>query len=152
MAKKRRTRNKAQRSKGAKSTTESKAAGNKSAKASSASDSKASKQSGTKKADVNGSAVTLRALSDSETQGRISEASGWEFDQADGRLVRDFAFRDFKSALAFMNQVGDIAEAMDHHPEMYNVYNQVSLALMTHSVNGISDLDFELAKRINKLP
>ena len=99
----------------------------------------------------NGSAATLKALSSSETKKRLGDAKGWEFDQDDGRLVRDFAFGDFKAALAFVVEVGTVAEEMDHHPEIYNVYNQVSLALMTHSVNGISELDFELASRINKL-
>jgi len=104
-----------------------------------------------KSAGGNGTSATLQALSESETEGRIEDAGGWEFDKDDGRLVRDFAFKDFKSALDFVNKVGEVAEDMDHHPEIYNVYNQVSLALMTHSVNGISELDFELAKRINDL-
>ncbi len=47
--------------------------------------------------------------------------------------------------------MGALAEELEHHPEIYNSYNQVSLALMTHDVDGISDRDFELAERIDAL-
>ncbi len=92
-----------------------------------------------------------KALSKQEIETRLSDVDGWVFDRDDGRLIRDFAFRDFKGALEFVNKVAEVAEEMDHHPEIYNVYNQVSLALMTHSVDGVSEADFDLATRINKL-
>ena len=93
----------------------------------------------------------LEALSEDEVRNRLSSLTGWSFQSKDGRLIRDFAFRDFKGALDFINSVATVVEEMDHHPEIYNVYNQVSLALMTHSVDGISEVDLELAKRINEL-
>lgn len=93
----------------------------------------------------------LKALSEEEVSSRVGSLYGWSVAPQDGRLIRDFAFKDFNGALDFINRVGTIIEELDHHPEIYNVYNQVSLALMTHSVDGISELDIELAKRINKL-
>lgn len=93
----------------------------------------------------------LRALTRDETEARLGSLAGWELDKRDNRLVRDFAFDDFGGALAFVNKVGALAEELDHHPEIYNSYNQVSLALMTHDVDGISDRDFELAERIDAL-
>ena len=93
----------------------------------------------------------LKALSEEEVTSRVDSLHGWSLETKDGRLIRDFAFKDFKGALDFLNRVGALVEELDHHPEIYNVYNQVSLALMTHSVDGISEIDIELAKRINEL-
>lgn len=92
-----------------------------------------------------------RAYRQDEIEEKVGKLEGWTFDESDERLVKDYAFGDFKSALAFINKVGDLAEQMDHHPEIYNVYNQVSLALMTHDVSGISRSDFEMAERIDAL-
>lgn len=97
------------------------------------------------------SRTSRKALSNEEIETRLTSVDGWFFDRDDGRLIRDFAFRDFKGSLEFINKIAEVAEEMDHHPEIYNVYNQVSLALMTHSVDGVSEADFDLATRINKL-
>ena len=69
----------------------------------------------------------------------------------DGKLHKDYAFDAFVEAFGFMSRVGLIAEKMNHHPEMFNVYNRVTIDLITHDVDGISDLDIELAKRIDRL-
>ena len=67
-----------------------------------------------------------------------------------GRLHKDFSFASFTIAFEFMRQVADIVETMNHHPEWSNVYRKVSIDLMTHEVSGLSDLDFELAQKIEK--
>lgn len=71
--------------------------------------------------------------------------------EADGALTRHFKFKDFSEAWAFMTRVALIAEAMDHHPEWSNVYNSVDIRLTTHDAGGLTDLDREMAKRIDAL-
>ena len=69
-----------------------------------------------------------------------------------GKLHRDLVFADFVEAFAFMTKVALIAEAMNHHPEWSNVWNRVSIDLITHDIGGLSNLDVELAQRIDELP
>ena len=68
-----------------------------------------------------------------------------------GKLHRDLVFADFVEAFAFMTKVALIAEAMNHHPEWGNVWNRVSIDLITHDIGGLSNLDVELAQRIDEL-
>jgi 4a-hydroxytetrahydrobiopterin dehydratase len=68
------------------------------------------------------------------------------------QLVKNFVFKDFVSAWAFMSQVALLAEKMDHHPDWSNVYNRVTIRLNTHSEgNKITDKDRKLAALIDKL-
>ena len=67
-------------------------------------------------------------------------------------LVKDFKFKDFISAWAFMNQVALLAEKMGHHPDWSNAYNKVSISLSTHSAGDkLTAKDRELAAQIDKL-
>ena len=67
-------------------------------------------------------------------------------------LVKEFKFKDFVNAWAFMNSVALLAEKMDHHPDWTNVYNQVIIRLSTHDAgNKITDKDRKLASQIDKL-
>jgi 4a-hydroxytetrahydrobiopterin dehydratase len=66
-----------------------------------------------------------------------------------GKLHREFRFTDFVEAFAFMAKVALIAEAMGHHPDWSNVWNRVTIDLMTHDTGGLSTLDVELAQRID---
>jgi 4a-hydroxytetrahydrobiopterin dehydratase len=67
------------------------------------------------------------------------------------RLYKHFSFKNFQEALAFMNNIGQIAEQMNHHPKMTNVYNEVEIELWTHDTNSITDLDYQLAAAIDNL-
>lgn len=78
---------------------------------------------------------------------KISEA--WRIEG--GKLARRFEFRDFNEAFGFMARVALLAEKMEHHPEWFNVYNRVDVWLTTHDVGGLSMLDFELARRMDRL-
>lgn len=71
---------------------------------------------------------------------------GWA--QSEGReaIEKSFAFRNFSEAWAFMSRVALKAEALDHHPEWFNVYNRVEVTLATHSAGGVTELDVALAK------
>lgn len=67
------------------------------------------------------------------------------------KIRRQFSFRDFKEALAFVNKVGELAESEGHHPDIKIVYNKVQLDLFTHAVGGLSENDFIVAAKIDKL-
>jgi 4a-hydroxytetrahydrobiopterin dehydratase len=74
---------------------------------------------------------------------------GWA--DVNGALERDFRFRDFAEALAFVNRVGDLAESENHHPDIAIRWNQVTLRWWTHTKNAITERDVELAARTNQL-
>lgn len=75
---------------------------------------------------------------------------GWEL--ADGPLLtRRFKFTNFEHALQFVNRVGELAEAMDHHPEICFSWGWVQLSISTHSAAGLSQADFVFAERAGQL-
>ena len=72
--------------------------------------------------------------------------------EKDDKLTRSFEFKDFRTAMAFMNQVADVAEELNHHPWWSNVYNKVNIELTTHDAgNTVTDKDLKLARRIDEL-
>ena len=79
----------------------------------------------------------------------LQQCPHWALDQ--GKLYRRFVFDDFIAAFGFMSRVALLAEAMNHHPEWSNVWNRVEIHLTTHDAGGISDLDFQLARKIDGL-
>lgn len=91
----------------------------------------------------------VKALQPNQINEKLKDLPGWS--QEEGKLHREFKFDDFVSAFAFMSAVALVAESMSHHPEWFNVYSTVKIDLATHDVGGISDLDFQLAARINEL-
>lgn len=88
-------------------------------------------------------------LSDQEVEIQLAACPGWQLSSA--KLYRRFDFSDFNAAFGFMARAALIAESLDHHPEWSNVYNRVEVSLTTHDAGGISELDFELAKRLSAL-
>lgn len=68
-----------------------------------------------------------------------------------GKLHRELIFADFSEAFSFMTKVALHAEKMNHHPEWFNVYNRVTIDLMTHDAGGITSNDVELAKFIESV-
>jgi 4a-hydroxytetrahydrobiopterin dehydratase len=90
-----------------------------------------------------------KKLSDAEIQQELAKAKGWSL--VNGKLHRAFECKDFAAAFGKMTQVALVAEGMNHHPEWFNVWNKVVIDLNTHSVQGISSLDFQLAAKINDI-
>ena len=84
-----------------------------------------------------------------EVREKLSNLKNWNL--ISGALQKDFLFKNFNQALAFIVQIGLLAEQADHHPEIINVYNKVQLRLNTHSVNGITQQDVDLAFEIDRL-
>lgn len=67
------------------------------------------------------------------------------------KLRRVFGFKNFKTAIRFVNQVADLAEAESHHPDILINYNKVTLTLWTHAIGGLSENDFILAAKIDSI-
>lgn len=66
-------------------------------------------------------------------------------------LVKTFKFPDFRQALAFTNRVGELAEEQGHHPDIYLAWGKVEITLWTHAINGLTESDFIMAAKINRL-
>ena len=77
------------------------------------------------------------------------DVEGWS--EVDEALERTFELPSFLAALAFVNRVGELAEAENHHPDIAIHYKQVTLRWWTHTAGGITDRDRELAERTNSL-
>ncbi|HMV14215.1 MAG TPA: 4a-hydroxytetrahydrobiopterin dehydratase [Chitinophagales bacterium] len=70
----------------------------------------------------------------------------------DNKLEKEFIFKDFVAAFAFLTKIAIVAEKQNHHPEIYNVYNKVKISLQTHDAgNTVTEKDFTLAKTIDSL-
>ena len=93
--------------------------------------------------------MAAKKLTEAEVKERLSEVQGWTLEG--GKLHGAFQCKDFVAAFGNMTRVALVAEAMNHHPEWFNVWNKVVIDLNTHSVGGISDLDFKLAGKINEI-
>ena len=93
--------------------------------------------------------MTVQTLNTNDIESRLAQLNGWSIDQQ--KLHKQFVFGNFIEAWGFMNQVALLAEAMDHHPEWFNVYNRVDIHLTTHDAGGISERDFKLAGKIDLL-
>src|SRR5437016_7577130 len=76
--------------------------------------------------------------------------SGWTVVK-EHHLEKEFKFKDFREALDFTNQVGELAEAQGHHPDIYLGWGQVKVTIWTHSAKGLTESDFVLAAKIDKL-
>jgi 4a-hydroxytetrahydrobiopterin dehydratase len=80
----------------------------------------------------------------------LSKSGDWRLEG--NVLVRDFKFEDFKRAMEFVNRVAHEAEELDHHPDiLIHGWNNVRLSVTTHSEGGLTEKDFKLAERINRL-
>ena len=91
----------------------------------------------------------MKTYDHKEAEPLLIALSGWNF--IDNSLEKRFVFKNFKKALSFLIEVGILAEQANHHPEIFNVYNKVTLRLNTHEAKGVTDKDFALAAQIQGL-
>jgi 4a-hydroxytetrahydrobiopterin dehydratase len=75
---------------------------------------------------------------------------GWQV-VAERQLEKEYRFKDFREALDFTNKVGELAEAQGHHPDIYLAWGKVKLSIWTHKINGLTESDFVLAAKADKL-
>ena len=78
-------------------------------------------------------------------------ANGWAADSGRDAISKTFIFRNFIDAFGFMTRAEIWAEKWNHHPEWSNVYKTVNVTLITHDVNGLSELDLKLARKLDAL-
>jgi 4a-hydroxytetrahydrobiopterin dehydratase len=91
----------------------------------------------------------MQKLSDKEVEQALSTLPNWAL--KNGEIVQERTFKDFVAAMAFVNDVAQLAEAVGHHPDIDIRYNRVRLALVTHDAGGITQNDVGLAQKINNL-
>lgn len=85
-----------------------------------------------------------------EVARHIQALEGWVLSDDGLSIGKTFKFGNFAEAFAFMTECAIHAEKLDHHPEWSNVYRTVEVRLTTHSAKGLTELDFELARRMDK--
>ena len=92
-------------------------------------------------------------VSAEEQQTLLQEIPGWSVIELDGesQLCREFRFKNFVEALAFANQVGDLAEAENHHPALLVEWGKVTVRWWTHKIGGLHQNDFIMAARTSRL-
>lgn len=96
-------------------------------------------------------AVQMTLLSDAEIEQRIATVGDWRRHERDS-IVREHKLADFRAAIAFVDRVAELAEQANHHPDiLVHGWNKVRLTLSTHSEGGLTEADFALAARIDRL-
>lgn len=88
----------------------------------------------------------MKPLDEGEIARRLASLPGWQ--RRGGEITRTFAFADFKGSMAFVSRVAELAESMDHHPDIDIRYSKVTLVLSTHDAGGLTARDFTLAEAI----
>ena len=91
----------------------------------------------------------MKALTKETINKELLTLVDWHF--KDNAIEKKLEFKDFNQALGFIVQVGLLAEKRNHHPELFNVYNKITIRLNTHDAKGVTEKDFDLAKAINEL-
>ena len=91
-----------------------------------------------------------KSLSEEEIKLKLGELNGWIFEN--DCLKRNFEFSNFRDAMSFLVRISFEADQRDHHPEIFNCYNRVSLSLNTHDAGGkVTGKDFSLASAIDDI-
>lgn len=90
-------------------------------------------------------------LKSSELEDKMEDIDeGWEL-EGDHHIHRTFDFKDFKSALDFVNKIGELAEEQGHHPNIHLEWGEVGVKLYTHKIDGLHENDFIMAAKIDEL-
>jgi len=90
-------------------------------------------------------------LNEAEREQALAGLPHWTLREDGLAITREFRFKNFSEAFAFMTRVALIAEKLDHHPEWSNVYNRVAITLTTHDAGGLSERDIRMGRAIDKL-
>lgn len=90
-----------------------------------------------------------RKLTLEEINERMAGLEGWEF--VDDKIEKKFKFANFADAFAFINRVGEIADAADHHPDIKFGWGYAEIETTTHDRGGVTDFDLHLAEKINAI-
>jgi len=92
----------------------------------------------------------MQVLDQSEINKKLNVLKGWEFKE--NRIAKEYELKDFKEALGFVNKIGERAEEMDHHPDIFlHDWNKVAVTVSTHSAGGVTENDIKLAQKIENI-
>ena len=80
----------------------------------------------------------------------LTKLEGWTLNDAASAISKTFKFSNFIEAFGFMTEAAITAEKLNHHPEWFNVYSKVEVTLNTHDAGGLTELDFKLARAMEK--
>ena len=86
-----------------------------------------------------------------EAKSHLGQVSGWELNADGTRIERCFSFGNFRTALDFVKEIGEVAEAEGHHPEIHFGWGYCRVEIFTHKIGGLHQNDFILAAKINDL-
>jgi 4a-hydroxytetrahydrobiopterin dehydratase len=92
----------------------------------------------------------VEKLSEDVRRAALESLPGWQMAGDRDAIAKAFKFKDFNEAFGFMCRVALAAEAMDHHPEWFNVYNRVEVTLTTHEAGGLTERDIKLARQMDR--
>ena len=98
---------------------------------------------------MNGAVADRSLLSDTEVAARLAELGGWA--RVGDEIVRTYELASFPAAIAFVVEIGFLAEKADHHPDLDIRWRKVKVALTTHDAGGLTRLDFDLATKIDAI-
>ena len=94
----------------------------------------------------------LNPLSAAEALKLLEQTPGWELDESGQKIIRDYTTKDFMAAVAFIQDIANVAEAEGHHPDLHLTgYRNLRVVLSTHSIGGLSANDFIVASKIGAL-
>ena len=91
----------------------------------------------------------MKKLAKIEVSKKLNRLSGWKMARGRNAITKTFKFDSFVSAFNWMTAIAFYAEQKNHHPEWFNVYNSVDVTLSTHDSGGITQLDIDMAKKMN---
>ena len=90
-------------------------------------------------------------LPPNEAKRLLAETPGWTLDAEATKIERSYKFKDFAEALAFVDKVGALAEAEDHHPDITFGWGYARVVFQTHKIKGLHENDFIMAAKVNGL-
>ena len=93
----------------------------------------------------------MKKLTKLEVTKKLKRLSGWKMVKGRNAITKSFKFNNFLSAFNWMTAIAFYAEQQNHHPEWFNVYNNVDVTLSTHDSGGVTQLDINMAKQMNLL-
>ncbi len=91
----------------------------------------------------------MKTYSETEAKLLLENLDNWIY--KNNAIERNFLFKNFSQSMTFIIQVGFLAEKVNHHPEIFNVYNKVQIRLSTRDAAGVTEKDFDLAKKFQNL-
>tara|TARA_B100000427_G_scaffold309713_1_gene298957 strand:+ start:271 stop:558 length:288 start_codon:yes stop_codon:yes gene_type:complete len=92
----------------------------------------------------------MKKLSKIEVTNKLKRLSGWKLVKGRNAITKTFKFKNFTEAFGWMTSMALYAEKKDHHPEWFNVYSTVEVTLSTHDAGGVTNLDLDMAREMNR--